>query len=251
MTENSKTPVAAACRSASSDVPSPSRRALLVGAGLAGGAVVLRGAEAAARESTEQSTHDHAISNDSLRADHTHDNAPHDFDNDGTREAQPFYGVHQSGVVNPQPATAIIAAFDVLASDRADLQRLFRDLTARIAILMKGGEMPATDPQMPAPDNGILGPDIVPDNLSVTVALGASLFDRRFGLGDQKPKRLATMEQFPNDALNADYCHGDLLIQFCANTAETNIHALREIMRATPDVLAIRWKMDGFLPRTR
>ena len=56
------------------------------------------------------------------------------------------------------------------------------------------------------------------------------------------------MEQFPNDALEADFCHGDLLLQFCSNTAETNIHALREIIRMAPDALALRWKMDGFLP---
>ena len=225
------------------DGMAPSRRALLVGAaGLAGGAAI------GARADAQAPTHDHAISNDSLRADHSHDGAPHDFDNDGTREAQPFHGPHQSGIVNPQPAAAIVAAFDVLASDRADLQRLFETLTERISFLMKGGPMPAANPRMPAPDNGILGPDIVPDNLTVTVAVGASLFDPRFGLAAQKPKRLVKMEQFPNDALDATYCHGDLVLQFCANTAETNLHALREVVRATPDLLAIRWTMNGFLP---
>ncbi len=225
----------------------PSRRSLLLGAGVASGAALLpRGA--AAQGSTEPPTHDHAISADSLAADHTHDAGPHDFDNDGTREAQPFHGVHQSGVVNPQPAAAVIAAFDVLAADRADLQRLFKLLSTRIAHLVKGGEVQVTNPQMPPPDNLVLGPDVFPDNLTVTMALGASLFDDRFGLADQRPRHLVAMEQFPNDALETDFCHGDILLQFCSNTAETNIHALREIMRATPDLLSIRWKMDGFLP---
>ena len=220
-----------------------SRRALLLGAaGLAGGAAI------GTRANAQAPTHDHEISNDSLVTDHRHDDAPHDFGNDGTRERQPFYGLHQSGIVNPQPAAAIVAAFDVLAGDRADLQRLFKTLTARIAFLTAGGMMPTQDPRMPAPDNGVLGPDIFPDNLTVTVALGASLFDARFGLAEQKPKHLVAMEQFPNDALQAAYCHGDLVLQFCANTTETNLHALREIVRATPDLLAIRWKMDGFLP---
>ena len=40
------------------------------------------------------------------------------------------------------------------------------------------------------------------------------------------------MPQFPNDALEAELCHGDLLLQFCSNTAETNIHALRDISEA-------------------
>ena len=226
----------------------PSRRALLLGAGVASGAALLKGGSAAAQGTTVPATHDHTISTDSLAADHSHDSKPHDFDNDGTREAQPFYGLHQSGVVNPQPAAAILAAFDVLASDRAGLQRLFGDLTRRIAFLVKGGEVQITNPQMPPPDNFVLGPDVFPDNLTVTVALGASLFDGRFGLAEQKPLHLVTMEQFPNDALEASFCHGDLLLQFCSNTPETNIHALRELIRATPDTLSLRWKMDGFLP---
>lgn len=238
-----------ALRGAHSEAPVASRRALLLGAaGLAGGAAILHGPRAATEDSNDLPTHDHAISNDSLRADHSHDGAPHDFDNDGTREAQPFYGPHQFGVVNPQPAAAIVAAFDVLASDRSDLQRLFKTLTERIAFATKGGEMPAANPRMPAPDNGILGPSVFPDNLTVTVAVGASLFDKRYGLADQKPKRLVPMEQFPNDALDIEHCHGDLVLQFCANTAETNLHALREIVRATPDLLSLRWMMSGFLP---
>ena len=56
------------------------------------------------------------------------------------------------------------------------------------------------------------------------------------------------MEQFPNDALDAHHCHGDVVLQFCSNTAETNIHALRDILKHTPDLLAPRWKIDGFLP---
>ena len=56
------------------------------------------------------------------------------------------------------------------------------------------------------------------------------------------------MASFPNDALDADCCHGDLLIQFNANTAETNIHALRAVLKEFPADLALRWKQDGFLP---
>ncbi len=136
----------------------------------------------------------------------------------------------------------------MLATTRADLQRLFETLTERIAFLTRGGVLAPGNPQMPAPDNGLLGPDVFPDNLTVTVGVGASLFDERFGLAAQRPRRLVAMEQFPNDALQADRCHGDLVLQFCANTAETNLHALREIVRCTPDLLSVRWTMNGFLP---
>jgi deferrochelatase/peroxidase EfeB len=167
---------------------------------------------------------------------------------DGTEDRHPFYGLHQSGVITPQPAAALIVSFDVLAEDRAGLERLFRTLTERIAFLMKGGEPATLDPRYPAPDNGLLGPDVFPDNLTVTVAVGASLFDERYGLQKIRPTRLIAMEQFPNDALDARLCHGDVVLQFNSNTAETNIHALRDILRHTPDLLAPRWKIDGFLP---
>ena len=167
---------------------------------------------------------------------------------DGTQDNQPFHGLHQSGVTTPQPAAALIASFDALADGRANLERLFRTLTERTAFLMKGGEAPTLDQRYPPPDSGLLGPNVFPDNLTVTVAVGASLFDDRYGLQKLRPTRLVSMKQFPNDALEANFCHGDVVLQFCSNTAETNIHALRDILRHTPDLLSLRWKIDGFLP---
>ena len=72
-------------------------------------------------------------------------------------------------------------------------------------------------------------PAIAPNNLTITLAVGDSLFDNRFGLGNLKPKQLDTMPNFPNDQLDPDLCHGDILLQFCANTEESNLHALRDI----------------------
>ncbi len=105
---------------------------------------------------------------------------------DGTQDSQPFYGLHQSGVTTSQPAAAFIASFDVLAEDRAGLERLFRTLTERIAFLMAGGEPATLDSRYPAPDNGLLGPRVFPDNLTVTVALGA--------LAVRRPLRAAKIE---------------------------------------------------------
>ncbi|MCH3721337.1 Dyp-type peroxidase, partial [Campylobacter coli] len=72
-------------------------------------------------------------------------------------------------------------------------------------------------------------------------------FDERFGLQAQKPLRLQKMTRFPNDALDAGLCHGDLLLQICANTNETVIHALRDIIKHSPDLLSVRWKREGFI----
>ena len=167
---------------------------------------------------------------------------------DKTEDRHDFHGVHQTGIVTPRPASGMLVSFDVLASDRQDLERLFRTLNERIAFLMKGGPVAQVDPKLPPPDSGILGPIVTPDNLTITVSVGESLFDERFGLAAAKPKRLQRMVGFPNDALEADCCHGDLSLQFCSNTADTNIHALRDIVKNLPDLLLVRWKQEGSVP---
>lgn len=210
-------------------VSEPSRRRLLKGMGALGGALALTGGCPVAHAAKPQS-------------------APGTLSPDARMEKQPFYGVHQAGILTPQQASMMLVAFDVLATDKADLQRLFRLLTQRIAFLTEGGPAPETpNPRLPPMDSGILGPFIAPDNLTITVSLGDSLFDDRFGLRAQKPKKLQKMERFPNDALVSSLSHGDLLVQICANTQDTVIHALRDLIKHTPDLLSVRWKREGFI----
>ena len=56
---------------------------------------------------------------------------------DKTQDRHDFHGQHQSGIVTPRPAAGMLVSFDVLASDRDDLKRLFRTLDQRIAFLMR------------------------------------------------------------------------------------------------------------------
>lgn len=159
----------------------------------------------------------------------------------------PFHGAHQAGIVTPQPFSCVIAAFEVLVETRADLADLFRDLTGVLRLLAEGGTLPQDDPRLPPFDNGLLGTErIRPERFTGTVAVGASLFDDRFGLAPLKPRQLEEMTAFPNDALDDDLCHGDLVIQFCAETPEEVLHALRLVIKATPDRLAVKWKQEGF-----
>lgn len=207
----------------------PSRRRLLKGMGALGGALALTGGCPVAHAAKPLST-------------------PGTLSPSARMETQPFYGVHQAGVLTPQQASMMLVAFDVLASDKAGLERLFRLLTARIAFLTSGGPAPDTpNPRLPPMDSGILGDFIAPDNLTMTVSVGDALFDDRFGLQAHKPKRLQKMVRFPNDSLDAALCHGDLLLQICANTQDTVIHALRDIIKHTPDLLSVRWKREGFI----
>ena len=165
-----------------------------------------------------------------------------------TQDRHDYHGQHQAGIVTPRPAAGMVVAFDVLASDREDLERLFRTLDERVRFLMTGGPVEQIDPKLPPVDSGILGPVVTPDNLTITVSVGESLFDERFGLAEVKPTRLSRMVGFPNDALDADQCHGDLSLQFCANTPDSNIHALRDIVKNLPDLLFVRWKQEGSVP---
>jgi deferrochelatase/peroxidase EfeB len=211
------------------DAAQPSRRRLLQGLGMLGGAAALSGG-----------CPFHTATADSF--------SPGTVAPDARLQAQPFYGAHQAGIVTPQQASMMLVAFDVLAADRSDLERLFRLLTQRFAFLTQGGPAPAvTNPQLPPMDSGILGANIAPDNLTMTLSVGSSLFDERFGLSTQKPTQLQVMTRFPNDSLDAEQCHGDLLLQICANTQDTVIHALRDIIKHTPDLLAVRWRRDGFI----
>ena len=168
------------------------------------------------------------------------------------QEAQAFYGANQSGITTPQQPYGILVAFDCLAEDKAGLERLFRLLTEHGARLMAGGPVPEAAGGFPPPDSGLMGKTIPPDGLTITVSVGASLFNGRYGLAAKKPARLITMVQFANDALDEAYCHGDILIQFCANRQETALHAVRDIVKNTPSLLAPRWKMDGqLLPKDK
>ncbi|MBF2003802.1 MAG: deferrochelatase/peroxidase EfeB [Synechococcales cyanobacterium M58_A2018_015] len=161
-------------------------------------------------------------------------------------QAIPFFGVHQPGITTPTPAEALVVSFDVTARSRQELRQLFQTLTERIQFLMAGGSLEVRDPKFPPSGSGILGSPFSPDGLTVTVGVGASLFDDRYGLTELRPKRLKPMPRFPNDRLDPTLVHGDLLLQFHANHAETNIHALRDIIKYLSGLVVLRWQMAGF-----
>jgi deferrochelatase/peroxidase EfeB len=158
----------------------------------------------------------------------------------------PFEGMHQAGVTTPSPAHAVVAAFDSVGANRRALEDTLRALTAAARSLTKGEPMPDRDPLLPPNDNLILGPVPEPSSLTVTVGVGSSLFDDRYGLADRKPKRLRPMPRFPNDRLQPERTHGDFVLQICADTPDACIHALRILMRATRATLVLRWMLDGF-----
>ena len=129
---------------------------------------------------------------------------------------------HQDGIVTPPPDAAVFAAFDLTVQGRDGLAAVLRRLGDRAS-----------------PSEGA----------SVTIAVGASLFDQRFGLESLRPRHLTAMPPFRGDVLDPAACHGDLLVQVCAPTVEKAAEALR----AATDGLEVkpRWRIDGFRPENR
>jgi deferrochelatase/peroxidase EfeB len=158
----------------------------------------------------------------------------------------PFHGLHQAGIATPPQTAATFLAFDVTAANRGELTSLFRALTARAAFLTAGGTPPPVTPNAPPSDDGLLGPTVLPDDLTVTVGLGASLFDGRYGLGSRKPAQLETMRAFAHDNLDPAISNGDLLVQLCAGHRDTLGHAMLDILAHTAGGMRLRWRIDGF-----
>ncbi len=158
-----------------------------------------------------------------------------------------FHGVHQAGIVSAPPPAACFAAFDVTAAGRAELADLLQTLTGAARSLTAGGAGGSGS----GGDSGTLGPVAPADGLTVTVGLGPSLFDHRFGLRPHKPAGLFAMAAFPNDHLDHAQVGGDLMLSLCAGSADTALHALREIARRTRGSMRIRWRVDGFVSPPR
>jgi deferrochelatase/peroxidase EfeB len=210
------------------------RRRLFQGAAAVAGGAVVAGAGVGTFELTHPDRADAA-----------------DAAEDAASATIPFHGRYQSGIVTERQDQAAFVAFDVTASKPAELADLLRTLTQRARFLTAGGTPPNLGISGPPADSGVLGPTVVPGRLSITLGLGASLFDDRFGLSARKPARLRAMDTFTNDNLDPDISDGDLVLQLGADDRDTVVHALRDLARHTRGGMQARWRIDGFNSRPR
>jgi deferrochelatase/peroxidase EfeB len=168
----------------------------------------------------------------------------------GPAGSYPFHGKHQSGVLTPGPgakqAATCVAAFDSTAQDTQALAGLLQTLTARAQFLTAGGTPPNLGRSQPPSDSDVLGPNVPADGLTVTVSVGSSLFDDRYGLWSNMPLKLQQMPFFPNDSPQDAWLDGDLLVQVCANHQDVAHHAIRDIIGHTSDGMQLRWKIEGY-----
>ncbi len=160
----------------------------------------------------------------------------------------PFDGEHQAGILTPPPMQATFAALDSIAPTRLYLQEALQALSTRARELCQGGAYPLRALDEPPFDSGVLGTDIAPDDLTVTIAFGSSLFDGRYGLAKGLPPGLTRMQAFPIDDLDQTQCHGDVMLQICSGHRDTAAHTLRELLRTVMGSLQLRWTVER-LPR--
>lgn len=157
-----------------------------------------------------------------------------------------FHGPHQAGITAHPPASGLLAAFNAVAADRAELAETFRALTDEARHMMSGRPYPALDPGLPPAHTGALGEAAPAADLSVVVSVGASLFDGRYGLAARRPRDLVEMPFLANDRLDPERSHGDLLFQISGDSPDVTLFALRQLMRRTRDTLVLKWMVEGF-----
>ena len=162
----------------------------------------------------------------------------------------PFEGVHQAGIITAPPDAVLVAALDISVSSYPDLVRLFRKISERVRALSAGnvGDGSAEEEAFPPKNTGDVGYEAIKDgHLAITLALGAPMFDARFGLADRKPVALTAMPRdLAGDRLDPAYLGGDICLQISSDHPLYNMHALRDILKNTKGQLTPRWVQSGF-----
>lgn len=164
---------------------------------------------------------------------------------------EPFYGVHQSGIVTPQQTHSLFAAFDLETSARADVIALLKRWTDAANRMSRGKTaQPLTSPKdAPALDGGSAA-GLATARLTITFGFGPGLFTRdgkdRYGLAARRPEALVDVPKFNGDQLIAEKCDGDLSIQACADDPQVAFHALRELLNLASGIATIKWMQSGF-----
>lgn len=162
-----------------------------------------------------------------------------------------FFGRHQAGIVTPMQQHLYFASFDMTSvATRDDVMTLLADWTEAAARLTRGeevGETGATGggPHRPPEDTGE-ALDLGPQSLTLTVGLGPSLFDDRFGLADRRPAALQPLPSFAFDLLEEGISGGDLCLQACADDPQVAVHAIRNLTRIGFGRAMIRWAQLGY-----
>jgi deferrochelatase/peroxidase EfeB len=188
--------------------------------------------------------------------------------NSASDQAEPFLGVHQSGVVTNTQRNTVLAAFDLTSSDRGDLVALLKAWSRVGAELVSGASVTvpiytsasssdanayADATAASTTDDSFEAYELGASRLTLTVGFGRSLFVTttgrdRFGISAQLPGALVEVPHFAGDQLAAADSNGDLFLQACADDPQVAFHAVRSMARIAPDVATLRWTQLGYSP---
>lgn len=166
---------------------------------------------------------------------------------------EPFFGVHQAGIVTPQQSHTYFAAFDVTTAKRSDIVALLQAWTEAAHRMSSGLPVaPVTgayDPSKTILDSSeTLG--LSPARLTITIGFGAGLFVKdgidRYGLARKRPAAFVDLPRFNGDQLIEGKSGGDISVQACADDPQVAFHAVRQLARLAGPSLQIRWVQAGF-----
>jgi len=204
------------------------------------------------------------------------------------RDAEPFWGPHQGGILTALQAHTYFAAFDLVTAKRAEVVALLQAWTKAAARMTRGlpiepfaqteAAVPAdldstttttttttTSDDYGASSSGAAATTTVaaPDSgetaglsaarLTLTFGLGPGLFVKdgkdRYGLAKLRPEAFVDMPRFVGDQLVPEHTGGDLSVQACADDPQVAFHAVRQLARLADTVASVRWTQAGFMPR--
>jgi deferrochelatase/peroxidase EfeB len=164
---------------------------------------------------------------------------------EGSVRSPSFDAAYLAGVLDGPAAASSLLAMDLLGSEANEVSDVLRTLTDRARLLVAGGS-PAEVANTAGPaEDGILGPRVPPGEVTITVGLGASLFDGRFGLADKAPSGLRPMAAFPGDQLDPGRTHGDLSVLIRSDHVDGLVHSIRDLTRHLHGSVRLRWTLDG------
>ncbi|MEM7095981.1 MAG: Dyp-type peroxidase [Actinomycetota bacterium] len=158
-----------------------------------------------------------------------------------------FRSTRQLGVLAPPQPSGLVAAFDVAVDSHDALAATLQDLSAEIERIMGGGPPVESEGFLPPVDSGVVDSSTSTTGIAITLAVGSSLFDDRFGLADRRPRELIVMPTFFNDRLvRPELSNGDLALTIAGPSQQAVTYALQQIVRVSDRRLQLRWVQDGY-----
>ncbi|MBP2002156.1 deferrochelatase/peroxidase EfeB [Paenibacillus shirakamiensis] len=164
-----------------------------------------------------------------------------------TGDTIPFYGKHQAGITTPGQNFLSFASFDLTTTSLAEVRLLFKAWTQAAAV-MTAGQLLGSDnnnQNLPPSDTGEAA-GLSPCKMTITFGVGPSFFDARFGLAGKRPAAFPDLPAFQADALQPEWCGGDIGVQVCADDLQVAFHAIRNLARIGRGKAVLRWTQDGF-----